>query len=242
MVSPVVLLCTSAFLSLTLLAGSALLHAQSITIATQSVGTLADAATGAIAGTAFVAGKNPRLITCWHVGTVGDPRADKLYRSASSPGTPSFVSTVKPVSSSQGYDLESFEIQQPLNFTPLQFGETKSIHPGDRVFYIGFLIRDGSLQVNWATVSSVGSELNDGVITDFLEFEGVGVPGFSGGPVFDINGKVVALMREAWTKRGLQPGASNVLVNRAFSTDTIKKLDDQESVGHKEGAAPKQPQ
>jgi hypothetical protein len=81
-----------------------------------------------------------------------------------------------------------------------------------------------------------------GMITDFLEFEGVGVPGFSGGPVFDINGKVVALMREAWARRGLQPGAPDVLVNRAFSTDTIKKLDDQQSrVGHKRGATRSNP-
>ena len=71
-----------------------------------------------------------------------------------------------------------------------------------------------------------GSVVNAGAVVDFLEFEGKGLPGFSGGPVFNQEGKVVAIMREAWTKRGVKGGPA-VLLNRAFSVQILSDLDQE---------------
>jgi hypothetical protein len=193
----------------------------------QSVGTLVDPTTKQIFGTAFVAGKNhPRLYTCWHVGRIGNPSAPKEYRSAgAAPGTLPFVSEVKPILSAIGYDLETFDILRPVDFPPLEFGDSKSIRPGDTVIYMGYRAGNNTLDAETATVQAVGSVLNEGVITDYLEFVGKGVPGYSGGPVFNRDGKVVALMREAWTMKGLQPGSPEILINRAYSTALLKTFD-----------------
>jgi hypothetical protein len=47
--------------------------------------------------------------------------------------------------------------------------------------------------------------------------------------VLDLDGNVVAVMHEAWTKRGVK-GGRTVLVNRAFSVEVFAELD-REVVG-----------
>ena len=66
---------------------------------------------------------------------------------------------------------------------------------------------------------AIGVALYEGVSVDFIEFEGEGIPGYSGGPILNNKGEVVALMREAWNKRGVKAGAAEVLVNRGFSIE-----------------------
>jgi hypothetical protein len=63
--------------------------------------------------------------------------------------------------------------------------------------------------------------LNDGVILDFLEFQGEGIPGYSGGPVFNEKGELVAFMREAWFRQGVKGGPPS-LFNPAFSLDFLR--------------------
>jgi hypothetical protein len=212
-----------------------------VNIDPHSVGTVVNATTKQILGTAFIAGKNkPRLYTCWHVGAIGDLTADKEYRSVTGgPESAPFVSEVKPIFAAIGYDLEAFEVLSPMNFRALEFGDAASVRPGDTVIYLGYRAANNTLQASPATIQAVGSVLNDGVITTFLEFAGEGVPGYSGGPVFDKNGKVVALMREAWTMKGLQPGSQEVLMNRAYSTALLKTFDSEVSAITPAGAQPK---
>ena len=86
-------------------------------------------------------------------------------------------------------------------------------------------------------MSAIGSAIirsNTGLgtpaIVDFIEFTGEGRPGYSGGPVLNMEGRVVGLMREAWTKRGVKGGAE-YLVNRAFSVELISVLEEHMSFG-----------
>jgi S1-C subfamily serine protease len=59
-------------------------------------------------------------------------------------------------------------------------------------------------------------------MADFIEFEGVALPGYSGGPVFDAQGRVIAIIREAWWKTDPRAGTSRWLINRAFSLTPVK--------------------
>ena len=59
-------------------------------------------------------------------------------------------------------------------------------------------------------------------VVEFLEFEGVGRPGYSGGPVFDTSGNVIAIVGKAWTKQGVKGGPER-LINRAFSLDILSE-------------------
>jgi len=95
------------------------------------------------------------------------------------------------------------------------------VNNGDRIFYIGFdsekskELGHKSLLVNQSKITAMGEQLNYTGNAQFIEFIGVGKPGYSGGPVFDWNGKLIGLMREAWQKRGLKVG-EEILINRAF--------------------------
>jgi len=62
--------------------------------------------------------------------------------------------------------------------------------------------------------------MNEGRVIDFLEFEGQGRPGYSGGAVLNSRGEIVAVMREAWTKQGVK-GGPPILINRAFSLELL---------------------
>ena len=90
--------------------------------------------------------------------------------------------------------------------------------------YIGWDKSLSQLQVHEAMISATGSSENDSVIVDFIEFEGQGLPGYSGGPVFNTDGKIIAIMREGWKKQGVKGGKVS-LINRAFSIEILSILD-----------------
>lgn len=124
------------------------------------------------------------------------------------------------------YDLAVLARDGSSDQDSLHYGDIRRLRPGDKVFYMGY--KGGTLKIlmNPAVVSAVGSVWNEGAIIDFIEFQGEGLPGYSGGPVFDSSGNVVGIMREAWTKRGIKGGAS-LLINRAFSVEILAQLDQE---------------
>lgn len=198
----------------------------SISVSNYAIGTIRDAATKRILGNGFVAtvGRQARVVTCWHVGELmGNAALRKSYQSVENETDKTvFLSNLEPAVSLEGYDLEAFNIAKSFSFVPPELGDLKPIHPGDVVLYVGYNALDNSLAAAEGNVSAVGSVLNDGATTDFVEFEGSELPGYSGGPVFDRNGKVIAVIREGWTQRGLQPGMPDAFVNRAFSVEKLK--------------------
>lgn len=64
------------------------------------------------------------------------------------------------------------------------------------------------------------SKCADSSRIDFFEFNGVGLPGYSGGPVIAMDGKIVGVMREAWARQGVKGGIA-LLMNRAFSVEPV---------------------
>ena len=169
----------------------------------------------------FVAGNPRQVITCAHV--VIDAKTEKLrYNPAwfvpkSSPT--SFGITLKYML--PRYDIAVLQTDKPILQVPLDFGDITPIRPGSMVFYMGWKAGTNLMVCSATTVTATGSALHQGAVVDFLEFEGEGRPGYSGGPVFvPPDNRVVAIMTEAWTKRGVK-GGKEILVNRAFSLEPL---------------------
>lgn len=175
-------------------------------------------------GSAFVYGPKKEVVTCGHVAqeSIDKGLTNWIYITQGLP-----LRRLKFGYLTRRYDLAMFTADGEIPGEPMTIGDFKKIRPGDRIHYYGFDTRfsvavkmPGGL-MNDATVRATGSALDGGVIEDFLEFEGVGIPGYSGGPVFNDKGELVAMMREAWNSQGVKGGAT-FLVNRAFSLEFLR--------------------
>jgi S1-C subfamily serine protease len=180
-------------------------------------------------GSGFVFGPNRDVVTCAHVFVDALYHGEtNLFFSAQSFKMPR---ALKFKYFLPRFDLVVFTMSPTVEGEPMVVGDFKKMRPGDKIYYYGLDARYGSegnpaAKMNQGSISAIGSALNDGVIVDFLEFEGVGIPGYSGGPVFNEKGELVALMREAWTKKGIK-GGEEIPINRAFSLEILSVLDSQ---------------
>jgi S1-C subfamily serine protease len=177
-------------------------------------------------GSAFVFGPKKEVVTCAHVvagaAMLGQTN---IFYVAQGLG----IRELKAKYFLPRYDLAVFEPTQPIPGKPMTIADFKKMRPGDKLFYYGLDSRFSTPEMpagrmNDGMVSAIGSALNEGNTIDFLEFEGVGIPGYSGGPVFTENGDLVAIMREAWTKKGVK-GGDETLMNRAFSLEVLKVVE-----------------
>jgi serine protease Do len=191
----------------------------SFNIPNQSFGTIDDTVTNTAMGTAFVVktfGGQLRVVTCAHVAMTGTYKYTPL-KSAKSYAL-SHLLAIK------SQDISIFKIDENVaiegkGWEGLELGDGKRLGTGDRIVYIGYKVADNSFQADTSTITATGTGLTfAGGIADFIEFEGIGRPGFSGGPVFNVRGAVVAIITEAWTKKGFQEGAATTAINRAVLT------------------------
>jgi S1-C subfamily serine protease len=180
-------------------------------------------------GSGFVFGPNKDVVTCAHVFidalSLGETNLFYSAQSFKMPRALKFKYFLP------RFDLAVFTMSPTVEGEPMVVGDFKKMRPGDKIYYYGLDTRYGSKDIpaarmNEGSISAIGSALNEGVTIDFLEFEGVGIPGYSGGPVFNKNGELVAVMREAWTKKGIK-GGGEILINRAFSLEILSVLDSQ---------------
>ena len=176
-------------------------------------------------GTGFVIGPQKHLVTCAHVASAGSGAC--LYQWVNT----NIFRQIHLVYVLPRYDLAVFECDPPTPSGPFPFGDIHRVRPGDFIFYAGR--GENALIINRSSISAIGTSLNDGANVDFVEFIGEAVPGYSGGPVLNAKGEVIAIVREAWTKRGLK-GGETVRVDRGFSTEILAILHEQV---YKEGAA-----
>ena len=194
-------------------------YSQSITIDNNSFGFIV-IDDSVYNGTGFVLLNKRTVVTCAHVVD----STKKISFVAFKTDNPFILHLIK-------YDLDNdiavLESQTDICKHPLLPDTTFNIVPQQHLFYLGYNILESnsfikSLQVNNAFVNAVGKASSGKAVVDFIEFNGVGIPGYSGGPVFNDNGKVIAIMREAWLKQGIKGGQVE-LINRAFSVRPIFK-------------------
>jgi S1-C subfamily serine protease len=174
-----------------------------------------------IIGSGFVFGKQKDVVTCAHVV----PFNGDLTFSSGKPMRHLRLKYILP-----RYDLAVFSAAPEIEGEAFKIGDFKRIRPGDQIVYCGWDSRTNSIMVNLGVITAMGSAMNDGRIIEFLEFEGIGIPGYSGGAVFNHRGELVAIMREAWMKRPIK-GGPEILINRAFSLEILDILDGQVFAG-----------
>ena len=185
----------------------------SITIRDGSVGFIVDADTNQAIGTGFVAMSARQVVTCDHVAKA---RKNLIYAGVGQTVDRSHRLTLK--TSMPDVDIAVFSTDEDVCDTPLVLGDIRGMSAGDRIIYLGFKVEAKSIEANTSTVIAVVTSRDSGV--EYMDFVGVGKPGFSGGPVFNGKGNVVALMREAFTK---PTSTGAILINRAFSTRPLMK-------------------
>lgn len=171
-------------------------------------------------GSGFVMLKPNYVVTCAHVvDTVRQfyfrvPKKDTTFK----------LKLIK-------YDIENDLALLESDFTicnkPLVPDQNFTIQPGEHIFYLGYDTMKSNAQVttiqaNGANVEAIGRFLSGKVMVDYIEFVGVGIPGYSGGPVFNDKGQVIAIMREAWYRKGVK-SKNEILLNRAFSIVPLLK-------------------
>jgi S1-C subfamily serine protease len=188
----------------------------------QAVGWIANKATKEVVGTGFVAGERKDVVTCAHVV----------------PGTNEFVFVPRvetPCALKCRYLLPRVDLavctvasNAVTNF--FRFGDLKRVRPGDEIYYSTFDVNQGRWIPNSAIVTAVGASYNGGATLDFLEFAGVGLPEYSagpgvysGGPVFNARGEVLAIIRDGFT-RSLIGAREATVVNRAYSVESLAVL------------------
>lgn len=185
-----------------------------------SIGVIRGSGREAPIGTGFVLGDKHSLVTADHVVSAAGRYTFQAVRD----GSERSELTIR-------HRLPDFDLAvlgiidhgQQLPDRPFQIGDFSRLRPGDTVVYLGWNAPKNRVSLREAVISALGKARYRGNTVDFLEFIGEGIPGWSGGPVLDLDGDVVAVMHEAWTKRGVKGGRA-VLVNRAFSVGELKLL------------------
>jgi S1-C subfamily serine protease len=168
-------------------------------------------------GTGFVIQNNCVVVTCWHVAH--DSHWDYI---------PLGTRIKLKLTLAQPFreaDISVFTLDSCLSAQPLLLGRFSKIRPGDSIFYFGWQSEQSAIQIDKSVVLTTGVTLEREAVVPFLEFETVGRPGYSGGPVLNSDGKLVAIISEGWIKRSLKDSVQ-VLLARAFSTDTLKTFFD----------------
>ena len=105
----------------------------------------------------------------------------------------------------------------------MELGDIQRLLPGDRVIYLGW-DSDHILRVGDTLIKAKGVTLNDNELVDFIDFEGPGVPGYSGGPVLNDEKEVVGMIVQGWDLTTIKV-PTTVRVLRAFSVDLLRILE-----------------
>lgn len=194
---------------------------QDFTIEKSAFGTIV--INGKYAGSAFVAGTDKTVITCSHV----IENYKEIYYQDMDKGV---VHPLKLIYNDTLHDFAILASENIITKEPLKIMNPGLQHLGKKILYLGYDQRKSdsnnrSFTYAEADIISLGSTFSAyrGGAVDFMDYEGVGIGGFSGGPVFDINTqKVIGIITESYSIIGSKNNIRNF--NRAFSIAPVVKL------------------
>ncbi|HEY5505372.1 MAG TPA: serine protease [Sedimentisphaerales bacterium] len=144
----------------------------------------------------FTLGPQKDVVTCWHVlegARVLYHDTNLLFISGQG------VNSLKLKYALPSYDLAVFSANPPINGAPFHAGDFAKLNEGDTIIYMGYDKKQSSTietstEIAYAWAGKKFSMTNGGVKVDRVLFVGDIGPGWSGGPVFNTNLEVVAVI------------------------------------------------
>lgn len=185
---------------------------------------------GAIeSGTGFVVNNSHYVVTCAHV--IFDTTS-RLFFITTKDFSTKKIYELKLIFLDAKSDLALLKSDSIICDSPWRADSIFEFKPREKVFYIGYNYSDKSLLGNLASVIEVGKSYSrDKSIRDFVDFIGIGKPGYSGSPLLRLNGKVVAILSQAWRQQNFKDTVSTI-VNRAIPIQSVIKLIPLQSALH----------
>jgi S1-C subfamily serine protease len=171
-------------------------------------------------GRGFVSPRSKSICTCSHVVKAG---TSFWFRYPSSEG----LVEIRLKHNLPECDLALLERVEGVQPIGLPFGDFGTVQLGDTIRYPGVDTTSKTLTYFYSVVIAKGSLwYPPGVKVDFLEFPGEVSPGYSGSPVLDASGDVVAIISEGWSCTAINRDPSRVYAY-AFSIEKLRVLDSQ---------------
>ncbi|AGF75557.1 Do family serine endopeptidase [Bartonella vinsonii] len=115
-------------------------------------------------------------------------------------------------------DLAVLKVNDKRKFSYVDFGDDTKLRVGDWVVAIGNPFGLGGT-VTAGIVSARGRDIGTGVYDDFIQIDAAVNRGNSGGPTFDLNGKVVGVNTAIFS-----PSGGNVGIAFAIPAATVKQV------------------
>jgi len=193
---------------------SFLFKASSQVIDLSGIGIIKDSIGNCI-GTGFLFEKPNVILTCNHVDL--DHPGNKYFCPMDS-STKFELVVIKRMSE---LDLILLKSKVDLRITPYKTDTSFKIKPNDIVSYHGYNstigIKGKNMISNHNTrVQVVGTFESINLKTSFIEFKGHGIPGYSGGPIFNLSGKLVGICAAGYARQLLKDETMKDTINSGY--------------------------
>ncbi len=153
------------------------------------------------------------IVTCAHIAVKDTMRFQPVMSNADS--------VMVLAEKLEAFDLAVYKIIRGANIPAYQLGEFAAVQPYDTVIYFGWEpARLPKLQIIRAVVSATGHVARQNESLAFIDFSGVMKPGYSGGPVLDATGRIIAIASECAIVKGFQGTVEETII-RAFSLEPL---------------------
>ncbi len=164
-------------------------------------------------GSGFIIDKSGDIVTNNHVVENGKKITVKL------PDGREFDARL--VGADKATDVAVLKIRSDKPLPSVEFGDDRQVRVGDWVIAVGnpFGL---SNTVTAGIVSSIGRDIGNGPYTDFLQIDASINRGNSGGPTFDLQGKVIGMNSMIFS-----PSGGSVGIGFAIPSSTVREIVDQ---------------
>jgi len=122
----------------------------------------------------------------------------------------------------EAFDLATYQIIGEAMVDEYETGDFAALRPYDTVMYFGWEpAKLPRLKILRAVVSATGNVARRNESLHFIDFAGIMNPGYSGGPVLNREGKIVAIASECAIVKGLKSSTEESII-RAFSLEPLR--------------------